>query len=144
MVSIIIDIANDKDAASASLLESSNSSSSGKKSILFFWAEWHAPSNSGGPFDMVLKTLAEQNDGSVQFYRVLAEEAPKLSRKVSMRCEYCSVLLFIDVCLSLVVSGLPLPHNIYTHYHFLYMPIHNARYIIAQCNSSSYFSIYQH
>lgn len=83
MVSIIIDIANDKDAASASLLESSNSSS-GKKSILFFWAEWHAPSNSGGPFDTVLKTLAEQNDGSVQFYRVLAEEAPKLSRKVSM------------------------------------------------------------
>ena len=80
---IIIDIANDKDAASASLLESSNSSS-GKKSILFFWAEWHAPSNSGGPFDTVLKTLAEQNDGSVQFYRVLAEEAPKLSRKVSM------------------------------------------------------------
>ena len=85
MVSIIIDIANDKDAASASLLESSNSKSSGgKKSILFFWAEWHAPSNSGGPFDTVLKTLAEQNDGSVQFYRVLAEEAPKLSRKVSM------------------------------------------------------------
>ena len=83
MVSIIIDISNDKDAASASLLESSNSSS-GKKSILFFWAEWHAPSNSGGPFDTVLKTLAEQNDGSVQFYRVLAEEAPKLSRKVSM------------------------------------------------------------
>ena len=83
MVSIIIDIANDKDAASASLLESSNSSS-GKKSILFFWAEWHASSNSGGPFDTVLKTLAEQNDGSVQFYRVLAEEAPKLSRKVSM------------------------------------------------------------
>jgi thioredoxin-like negative regulator of GroEL len=83
MVSIIIDISNDKDAASASLLESS-SSSSGKKSILFFWAEWHAPSNSGGPFDTVLKTLAEQNDGSVQFYRVLAEEAPKLSRKVSM------------------------------------------------------------
>ncbi|MDB4430364.1 hypothetical protein N9140_00220 [bacterium] len=101
MVSIIIDIANDKDAASASLLESSNSSSGPKKSILFFWAEWHAPSNSGGPFDMVLKTLAEQNDGSVQFYRVLAEEAPKLSRKVSMRCEYCGYSLNLSFFCSL-------------------------------------------
>lgn len=79
MVSII-DIANDKDAASASILELSNGG--GKKSIVYFWAEWHAPSNSGGPFDTVLKTLAEQNDGSIQFYRVLAEESPKLSRKV--------------------------------------------------------------
>ena len=72
----ITDIANDKDT---SLLDNS----SGSKSILFFWADWHEPSNVGGPFDMVLKTLAEQNnDGSVQFYKVLAEEAPKLSRKV--------------------------------------------------------------
>ena len=81
MVSII-DISNDKDA---SLLNNSN----GRKSILFFWADWHEPSNVGGPFDMVLKTLAEQNnDGSVQFCKVLAEEAPKLSRKV------CSILMY--------------------------------------------------
>ena len=72
----IIDISND--AAAASLLDSSR----GEKSILFFWAEWHAPSNSGGPFDTVVKTLAQQNDGSVKFYRVLAEECPKLSQKV--------------------------------------------------------------
>ena len=72
----IVDISND--AAAASLLESS----SGEKSVLFFWAEWHAPSNSGGPFDTVVKTLAQQNDGSVKFYRVLAEECPKLSQKV--------------------------------------------------------------
>jgi len=73
----IIDISNDKDA---SLLDSSGHN----KSILFFWADWHEPSNVGGPFDMVLKTLAEQNndDSNVQFYKVLAEEAPKLSRKV--------------------------------------------------------------
>ena len=82
MSTSIIDIANDKDATSASLLDSPNNVS-GSKSILFFWAEWHAPSNSGGPFDTVVKTLAQQNDGSVKFYRVLAEEAPKLSRKVS-------------------------------------------------------------
>ena len=76
----IIDIANDKDASSASLLDGGNT---GCKAVLFFWADWHAPSNTGGPFDTVLKTLAQQtNDGSIQFYRVLAEEAPKLSRKV--------------------------------------------------------------
>lgn len=79
-MSSIIDIANDNDATGASLLDSLNDGSS-SKSIMFFWAEWHAPSNSGGLFDTVVKTLAQQNDGSVQFYRVLAEEAPKLSRK---------------------------------------------------------------
>ena len=85
MVSIT-DISNDKDT---SLLDSG-----GRKSILFFWADRHEPSNVGGPFDMVLKTLAEQNnDGgsNVQFYKVLAEEAPKLSRKVS------SILMCIHI-----------------------------------------------
>ena len=75
----IFEIANDKDATS--LLKPPENGSS-RKSILFFWAEWHAPSNSGGIFDTVVKTLANQNDGSVQFYRVCAEEAPTLSRKV--------------------------------------------------------------
>lgn len=79
MSSAIIDISNDHDAADASLLGVDNN---GKKTILFYWAEWHAPSSSGGPFDTVVKSLAQQNDGSVIFYRVLAEEAPKLSRKV--------------------------------------------------------------
>jgi len=83
MSSGIIDISNDKDAADASLLENNgNTTNNNCKSILFFWAEWHAPSNTGGPFDTVVKTLSAQNDGSVKFYRVLAEEAPKLSRKV--------------------------------------------------------------
>ncbi|KAL9183060.1 hypothetical protein ACHAXT_004847 [Thalassiosira profunda] len=72
MSSSIVDIATDADAAS--LL------GAGKKSILFFWADWHAPSNAGGPFDTVVKTLAGQSD-AVQFYRVLAEGAVELSRK---------------------------------------------------------------
>ena len=87
----IFDISNDKDK---SLLDNS----SGSKSILFFWADWHEPSNVGGPFDMVLKTLAEQNDGSVQFYKVLAEEAPKLSRKVSMCISYVILLQYHSFC----------------------------------------------
>ena len=81
MSSVITDISNDHDAADASLF--TGGKNNGKKSILFFWADWHAPSNSGGPFDTVVKSLAQQNDGSVIFYRVLAEEAPKLSRQVS-------------------------------------------------------------
>ena len=87
-MSPIIDISNDADAAGASLLDDTNGS--GSKSILFFWADWHQPSNTGGPFDTVVKTLAQQNDGSVKFYRVLAEEAPKLSQKV---CRICVVWL---------------------------------------------------
>lgn len=91
MSASISDIANDKDATAASLFDTRSSS---KKSILFFWAEWHAPSNTGGPFDMVVKTLAQQNDGSVQFYRVLAESAPKLSRKHNVTT--VPTLLFIN------------------------------------------------
>ena len=95
MSSNIIEITNDTEATAASLLDDAtngNGNGSGNKSILFFWAEWHAPSNTGGPFDLVVKTLASQNsdgdadgDGSIQFYRVLAEDAPKLSRKVRLR-----------------------------------------------------------
>jgi len=79
----MIDITNDEDATDASLsLESSSSTDgTGKKTVLFFYADWHAPSASGGPFDMVVKTLAQQSNGNVQFYRVAAEEAPKLSSK---------------------------------------------------------------
>lgn len=43
---------------------------------------------------MVVKTLAQQNDGSVQFYRVLAESAPKLSRKHNVTT--VPTLLFIN------------------------------------------------
>ncbi|KAL7436168.1 hypothetical protein ACHAXH_006807 [Discostella pseudostelligera] len=74
MSSGIIDIS---DADDLDLPNNPNNS----KSILFFWADWHAPSNTGGPFDTVVKALAAQNDGSVIFYRVLAEEAPMLSGK---------------------------------------------------------------
>lgn len=64
--------------------------------ILFFWAEWHSPSNAGGPFDTVFKALVQQNDGSVKFYRVLAEEAPKLSRKHNVTT--VPTFLFINDC----------------------------------------------
>ena len=83
MSSSIVDINNDTEAKAASLLDASSSAS--QKSVLFFWAEWHAPSATGGPFDMVVKALAGQSgtDG-VNIYRVLAEEAPTLSQKVSL------------------------------------------------------------
>jgi len=50
----IIEIANDTDATS--LLDPPTEGSS-RKSILFFWAEWHPPSNSGGIFDTVVCPL---------------------------------------------------------------------------------------
>ncbi len=80
----IIDINNDKDAAAASLLNSTNNIShdgSGSKSIFFFWADWHEPSSPKGAFDTVFRTLAQQ-ESNIKFYRILAEEAPKLSTKV--------------------------------------------------------------
>lgn len=79
----IIDIKDDTEARGASLLADGNDSSGGGSKIaLFFYAEWHEPSAEGGPFDLVVKTLANQGHGGVQFYRVLAEEAPSLSNKV--------------------------------------------------------------
>eukprot|EP00986_Skeletonema_menzelii_P005499 scaffold2028_cov158-Skeletonema_menzelii.AAC.8 len=83
MSNSIVDINNDTEAKAASLLDAS--SSAGQKSVLFFWAEWHAPSAAGGPFDTVVKALAGQSgsDG-VTIYRVLAEEAPTLSQKYNV------------------------------------------------------------
>ena len=83
MSSSIVDIKNDTEAKAASLLDAS--ALSDKKNVLFFYAEWHEPSAAGGPFDMVVKALAGQSgtDG-VNIYRVLAEEAPSLSQKVSL------------------------------------------------------------
>lgn len=91
MSSGIIDIS---DADDLDLPNNPNNS----KSILFFWADWHAPSNTGGPFDTVVKALAAQNDGSVIFYRVLAEEAPMLSGKVWVHMLLC-VMFDWSICL---------------------------------------------
>lgn len=83
MSSPIVDINNDNEAKAASLVDAAEASSSaGHKSVLFFYAEWHAPSAAGGPFDMVVKALAAQSGDGVKIYRVLAEEAPTLSQKV--------------------------------------------------------------
>ncbi len=82
----MIEIANDDDAARASLLESPPAIAAAKKSILFFWADWHGPSRPGGAFDDAARALLATNlggDSDVRFYRVVAEEAPRLSRKVS-------------------------------------------------------------
>ena len=54
----------------------------GHKSILFFWAEWHPSSSAGGSFDAVFNTLAMET-ADVKFYRVEAEAALGVSKKVS-------------------------------------------------------------
>lgn len=95
MSNSIVDINNDTEAKAASLLDAS--SSAGQKSVLFFWAEWHAPSAAGGPFDTVVKALAGQSgsDG-VTIYRVLAEEAPTLSQKVSLSTNGLSFSCYLN------------------------------------------------
>ena len=70
----VIDISND---ASSSLI------STGSKSVLFFWADWHPSSRPGGSFDAVFHTLAKDATDAVKFYRVEAEEALGVSKKVS-------------------------------------------------------------
>lgn len=80
MSSPILDINNDAEANKADV------SNQQQKSVLFFWAEWHAPSASG-PFHTVIQTLAtQQQDGNnaIQFYRVLAEETPSLSQQYNV------------------------------------------------------------
>jgi len=116
MSSSIVDIKNDSEAKAASLLDTS--ALPGKKNVLFFYAEWHEPSAAGGPFDMVVKALAGQSgtDG-VNIYRVLAEEAPTLSQKVSLLTDDLAVgnypwqnfWIFVHImCTS--------PHHYYMHY----------------------------
>lgn len=55
---------------------------SGKKSVLFFWANWHAESSPRGNIDIVFQTLAKQSGEDVAYYRVEAEAVPDLSLKV--------------------------------------------------------------
>ena len=54
----------------------------GYKSVLFYWAEWHPSSNSGGSFDVVFNALAKDAAADVKFYRVEAEAALGASKKV--------------------------------------------------------------
>lgn len=86
---VLTDIANDDDATRASLLLDlpSTAAATAGSIILFFWADWHAPSSPGGAFHVAIQTLADSSscsNNNVTFYRVLAEGAPNLSRKV--RC----------------------------------------------------------
>ena len=62
----------------------------GHKSIIFFWAEWHPSSSPGGSFDAVFNALAKDTM-DVKFYRVEAEAALGVSKKVS--CLYLCLLL---------------------------------------------------
>ena len=77
----MIDIANDDDAERASLLESSPTANVGE----VVEADWHAPSRPGGAFDDAARALlaaSRGDDSGIRFYRIMAEGAPRLSRKV--------------------------------------------------------------
>lgn len=76
-----INISSDSDASLISL---------GSKSIIFFWANWHPSSSKGGAFDTVFNTLAKDAK-DVKFYRVEAEEALGVSKKVS----YVALVLLV-------------------------------------------------
>lgn len=54
----------------------------GQKSILFFWADWHPSSSPGGSFDAVFNALAKDAATDAKFYRVEAEAALGVSKKV--------------------------------------------------------------
>mmetsp|Transcript_1966 Transcript_1966/g.4746 ORF Transcript_1966/g.4746 Transcript_1966/m.4746 type:complete len:363 (-) Transcript_1966:28-1116(-) len=96
-----IDIKDDDEARGASLL----ADLADVKKILFFYAEWHEPSAEGGPFDLVVKTLANQGPGEVRFYRVLAEETPSLSNKYNVTTVPTFVFLNADGSISDRIDG---------------------------------------
>jgi hypothetical protein len=90
----LIDIANETQALLLLDLPST-AAATGGSIILFFWADWHAPSSPGGAFHSAIQTLANSsssssssNTNNVTFYRVLAEGAPSLSRKVRFSYQY--------------------------------------------------------
>jgi hypothetical protein len=96
---VLIDIANETQA-SLLLDLPSTAAATGGSIILFFWADWHVPSSPGGAFHVAIQTLANSsssssssNTNNVTFYRILAEGAPNLSRKV--RCVRSTYIFFI-------------------------------------------------
>ena len=58
----------------------------GKSSVILIWASWDDNSSPGGAVDKIFTTLSNQPDlassNKVNFYRVEAEAAPDLCRKV--------------------------------------------------------------
>lgn len=92
---MLIDIATETQALLLLDLSSTTAAATSGSIILFFWADWHAPSSPGGAFHVAIQTLADSSSSSsnnnVTFYRVLAEGAPNLSRKVRL-------FLYIFIC----------------------------------------------
>eukprot|EP00956_Cyclotella_meneghiniana_P008029 scaffold10683_cov94-Cyclotella_meneghiniana.AAC.13 len=65
----------------------------GHKSVLFYWAEWHPSSSSGGSFDVVFNALAK-DAADVKFYRVEAEAALGVSKKYNVTA--VPTFIFLD------------------------------------------------
>ena len=98
---MLIDIANETQALLLLDLSSTTAAATSGSIILFFWADWHVPSSPGGAFHVAIQTLADSSSSSssnnnVTFYRVLAEGAPNLSRKVRLFLVY--IFLYVDLC----------------------------------------------
>lgn len=63
-----------------------------KKSVLYFWADWHDASRPNGSFDTVFRSLAsamtesskDPSSCNIEFFRVEAEAVPELSLKVGI------------------------------------------------------------
>ena len=64
----------------------------GDKVVVFFFAEWHEPSKSGGQMDSVCTLLANQYP-AIKFVKVEAEKIPTMSEKFKISAVPTFVLL---------------------------------------------------
>ena len=116
---MLIDIANDTQALLLLDSSSTTAAATSGSSILFFWADWHAPSSPGGSFHVAIQTLADSsssrssNNNNVTFYRVLAEGAPNLSRKVRLFLVYNYIFICGPVCLYFCFISILLNHTLF-------------------------------
>jgi Grx4 family monothiol glutaredoxin len=63
------------------------------RSVLFFWANWHEPSKSGGQMDVVVNELASQYS-NISFLKIEAEVCPIISSKYDI--EVVPTFIFLN------------------------------------------------
>lgn len=54
-----------------------------ERSLLFFWAEWHEPSKTGGQMQSIYQTLSTKYE-RIKFYTVEAEKYPRISESLDV------------------------------------------------------------
>ena len=61
--------------------------------VVFFWADWHEPSQPGGQMDQVFKQLYTMYSSNTKFMKIEAEAVPEISEELEIEVVPTFVLM---------------------------------------------------